>query len=101
LDCGVEEIFVEPVNARGPALGLTEQVLRTAGYTGEADALAAIRRGTGWSQYTRQLLENVQASLARRDALSKLRFLLYQTRLTPTDKAWIGRHSTGVKWLGK
>ena len=93
LDCGAEEIFVEPVNARGPSLGLTEQVLRKAGYTGEADALAAIRRGVGWSQYTRRLLETVQASLARRSALPKLRFLLYPSRLTNADELWIRQHA--------
>jgi len=101
LDCGVEEVFVEPVNARGPALGLTEQVLRTAGYGAEADALAAVRHGAAWSQYTRQLLENVQFSLARRHALSKLRFLLYPSRLTKADELWIRQHASGVRWLGK
>lgn len=45
LACGAEEVFVEPVNGRGPALGATEQVLREAGHVSEADALAAIRHG--------------------------------------------------------
>lgn len=46
LDCGAEEVFVEPVNARGPALGLTEQVLRTAGYASEADGTGPGGRST-------------------------------------------------------
>jgi DNA repair photolyase len=42
LGCGVEEVFVEPVNARGLGLSLTEQVLRAAGYRAEADEVGAI-----------------------------------------------------------
>jgi DNA repair photolyase len=101
LDCGAEEVFVEPVNSRGPALGATDTVLRAAGYIIEADALNAIRRGTQWSAYTRRLLENVQAALAQRHALAKLRFLLYPSRLTAADEQWIRQHGTGVRWLGK
>lgn len=47
LDCGAEEVFAEPINARGPALGLTEQVLRSVGYSDAADTLGAVRHGTG------------------------------------------------------
>jgi len=62
LDRGAEEVFVEPVNGRGPGLGLTEQALRDAGYASEAETLKAIRHRVGWSRYTRRLLENVQTS---------------------------------------
>lgn len=100
LDCGVEEIFIEPANARGRSLTLTERALRAAGYGAEADQVGSIRRRIDWSAYTRRLLERVQASLSRRHSLSKLRFLLYPSRLTPADEAWIRDHSSGVKWLG-
>jgi len=46
------------------------------------------------------LLENVQTSLLRRHALSKLRFLLYPARLMPSDELWIRQHGGGVRWLG-
>jgi hypothetical protein len=91
---------VEPVNGRGPGLGLTEQALRDAGYASEAETLKAIRHRVGWSRYTRRLLENVQTSLLRRHALSKLRFLLYPARLMPSDELWIRQHGGGVRWLG-
>jgi DNA repair photolyase len=101
LDCGAEEVFVEPVNPRGKGLRLTEQALRSAGYAAEADQVARVRQGIEWSAYTRRLLVNVQASLKRRHSLPKLRFLLYPSRLTPGDELWIRQHDSGVRWLGK
>ena len=101
LDCGVEEVFVEPLNARGPSLVRTEEVLRTAGYRAEAEQVAVIRHAVHWSAYTRRLLETAQSALDRYGCLSKLRFLLYPDRLTPEDESWIRRHHHGVRWLGK
>jgi len=50
LGCGAEEVFVEPVDGRGPCLGDTEEALRANGFRAEADALAAVRHGghTQW-----------------------------------------------------
>ena len=101
LQCGVEEVFVEPVNARGPGLKATEGALRQAGFLCEAEAVAQIRTKKGWSSYATGLLNNVQQALRRFGALEKLRFLLYPSRLTPEDERWIRDHSQGVKWLGK
>jgi len=101
LQCGVEEIFVEPVNARGPGLKATEGDLREAGFIREADAVAQVRSKDGWSSYVTGLLNNVQQALRRFGALEKLRFLLYPSRLTPEDERWIREHSQGVRWLGK
>lgn len=101
LDCGAEEVFVEPVNSRGPCLKDTEKALRAAGFRAEADALKAVRHGVGWSAYATRLLRSAQGSLKKRRSLHKLRFLLYPSRLTPEDEIWIRSHSDGVKWLGK
>jgi DNA repair photolyase len=101
LEHGAEEVFVESINARGPALKTTEEALRAAGFIAEADRVGEVRHAEGWSNFTRQLLETVQASFIRQRALSKLRFLLYPSLLTDADKSWIQRHSSGVKWLGK
>jgi DNA repair photolyase len=101
LRCRVEEVFVEPVNARGPGLKATETALREAGFVAEADAVAQIRNKEGWSSYVTRLLNNVQEALRRRGALENLRFLLYPSRLMPDDEKWIREHSEGVKWLGK
>ena len=101
LQCGVEEIFVEPVNARGPGLKAAEGALREAGFLREAQAVAQIRSKEGWSSYATRLLNNVQEALRRFGALDKLRFLLYPARLTAEDERWIRDHSQGVRWLGK
>jgi len=101
LRCGVEEVFVEPVNGRGPGLKATEGALREAGFICEADAVAQIRSKVAWSAYTTRLLDNVQQALRGFGELEKLRFLLYPSRLTPGDESWIRDHSEGVKWLGK
>jgi hypothetical protein len=101
LQCGVEEIFVEPVNARGPGLKAAEGALREAGFLREAQAVAQIRSKEGWSSYATRLLNNVQEALRRFGALEKLRFLLYPARLTAEDERWIRDHSQGVRWLGK
>jgi DNA repair photolyase len=101
LDCGAEEVFVEPVNERGGVLRRTEEILRDAGCAKEADALGAIRHTAGWSAYTRRLLASVQASMRSCRSLPKLRFLLYPSKLTPEDKRWIREHASGVRWLGK
>jgi len=101
LGCGAEEIFVEPVNSRGPALTMTEQALRAAGYGGAADAIAQVRHKAGWSAYTRRLLDNVRQALWRRGAIQKLRFLLYPSKLSAADDRWILAHPAGVKRLGK
>jgi DNA repair photolyase len=101
LGCGAEEIFVEPVNPRGPALTMTEQALRAAGYGAAADAIAQVRRKVGWSAYTKRLLGTVQQALWRRGAIQKLRFLLYPSKLSAADDQWILAHPAGVRRLGK
>jgi DNA repair photolyase len=101
MHCGAEEIFVEPVNGRGPGLKATESALREAGFVREAQAIAEIRGKVGWSAYVTALLNNVQQALRKFDALEKLRFLLYPSRVAPQDERWIRDHSQGVRWLGK
>jgi DNA repair photolyase len=100
LDCGAEEVFVEPVNARGPGLKSTETALREAGVVREADAVANVRHAEGWSSYATCLLDSVQQALRRSSALEKSRFLLYPSRLSPEHRLWIQDHREGVRWLG-
>ncbi len=99
LGCGAEEIFVEPVNARGPGLKATQAALERAGFTAEATAVGKIRKGSCWSAYVVVLLQNVQQALTKRGALHKLKFLLYPARLTSADLAWAQAHGQGVVWL--
>ncbi len=101
FECGAEEVFIEPINGRGDAIGGTAKALREAGYSAEADQVDAVRTDAGWSRYARQLLQDVQDCMRKRDRLAALRFLLYRSRLTKTCEEWIKAHEDGVRWLGK
>ena len=101
LECGAEEIFVEPVNGRGKALPNTVARLREHGFSTEAEEIDRVRENAEWSPYTVALLKDVRHALAARGALDKLRFLLYPLTLTPADRAWVLNNMQGVKWLEK
>ena len=100
VSCRAEEMFAEVVNARGPGLRLCEEALLEAGYSAEARALSAIRSREGWSAYTAGLLSRLQKSMRRHSDISKLRFLLYPSRLLPEYQANIRAADHGVIWLG-
>ncbi len=100
-ECRAEEVFVEPVNPRGPGLKHCQEALELWGYTREAEAIGGIRYRQGWSQYCLDLIRNVQASVRRHLGTEKLRFLLYPTHLLPEHEAEIHKDDEGVVWLGK
>jgi len=100
-DCEAEEIFVEPVNLRGRALTLTNDALRNCGYQSEAVAVESIRDKESWSRYATQLILNVQKSVRKLYDISRLKFLLYPSRLTSADIIRIKRDDTGVIWLDR
>ncbi len=99
-DCRAEEVFVEPVNPRGPGLRHCQEALELWGYSSEAEAIARIRQRQGWSQYCLDLIRSVQASVRRHFAIEKLRFLLYPAHLLPEHEAEIRKDDEGVVWLG-
>jgi len=98
---GAEEVFAEPVNARGSGLKTTEEALRAAGYDSEANAICAIRTKRNWSQYTVKLIADMQHAMRELGMIDKLRFLLYPSGLTDQDKAIIRNDDEGVIWLGE
>jgi DNA repair photolyase len=100
VDCRAEEIFVEPVNPRGPGLRLCQEALEQNGFTEQAKVIAAIRHRTHWSSYVAELVSKVQRAVRRHSDISKLRFLLYPSGLLPEDKARIKGDDAGVVWLG-
>jgi DNA repair photolyase len=101
LACGAEEIFAEPVNARGPALKDTQEALMSAGFIAEAKAVESIRKQSNRSSYSVRLLATLQDVLRERKALHKLKYLLYPAHLQPADQAWVKAHMEGVVWLAK
>jgi len=99
VNCNVEEIFVEPVNARGAGLRLCQHALDLWGYEAEAKAINDIRSRDAWAHYVVELIKNVQKSLRRYSKIEKLRFLLYPKRLTVEALAEITNDDEGVIWL--
>ena len=100
VSINAEEIFVEPVNSRGPGLRLCQEALEAAGYRDAAAAIARVRKQANWSQYVADLLAKVQSSVRRFSDISKLRFLLYPSRLLEADRRQIEQDDEGVVWLG-
>ena len=100
MECGTEEIFVEPVNARGAGLKLTQEALLGAGFEKEAAAVGRIRLRVDWSHYCAELIATVQQVMKELGVLEKLRFLLYPSHLTNADRRRIRNNDAGVKWLG-
>lgn len=95
-----EEIFVEPVNARGRGLRLCQEALELWGYEAEAKAIATVRNHRAWYTYVVNLIRNVQLAVRRHSDISKLRFLLYPSRLLPEHVEAIRKDDAGVIWLG-
>lgn len=100
LDFGAEEIFVEPVNARGSGLRLTQEALSRARCPKEAEAVGTIRTREQWSHYCANLIATVQSVMEELSVLSMLRFLLYPNTLTVSDRRRISERDNGVRWLG-
>jgi len=96
-----EEIFAEPLNARGSGLRLCEEALRRSGFDLQAESVGSIRREEHWSRYVAELIVKVQDSVRRHFDISKLRLLLYPSKLTTRDTTQIKRDDAGVIWLGK
>lgn len=96
VECNVEEIFVEPVNPRGPGLRLCQEALELWGYDDEAQAIQRIRQRNGWSKYVVDLVKNTQRAVRKHSDISKLRFLLYPKRLLEQDKEAIAADDQGI-----
>ena len=101
VECGAEEIFVEPVNARGPGLKRTQEALVAEDHDAAAAAISRIRAKPAWSQYVVNLIRDVQRSVHAQSDIAKLRILLYPSRLLPEDAAAIQNDDEGVIWLDK
>lgn len=99
LLCGVEEIWLESVNARGRGLIHTVAALRDAGLDGEADAVDAVRSAAAWSTYTKRLIENAEAAAKAKGVADRLHILLYPAKLSPADRRAVHKASKSVIWL--
>jgi DNA repair photolyase len=101
MDCGVSDIWLEPVNARGKALPNTEEALRVAGLKAEADAVAAIRDQKQWSKYAADLAETAAGVAEKLGLREKLHVLMYTDKLTAQDLGRVKALGGCVILLGK
>lgn len=95
-----EEIFAEPVNARGRGLIMTQEILKKHGHEPEALAVNEIRNKKNWSKYVVELISNLQRSVRRHYDINRLRILLYPKKLLQEDLKRIQKDDAGVVWLG-
>lgn len=101
LECGVEDIWLEPVNARGPGLAATSLALRDAGLDVDAQAIDTIKKTVNWSPYAAGLIETAIDVAKNREVLDRLHILLYLDKLTTEDTDKLKRHKQGIIWLEK
>lgn len=100
-EVGAEEIFDEPVNARGLGLKLTKKALQESGFEKEAATVQNIRRGKNWSRYTAELIASTQQSTCKFYNINLISVLLYPSKLTSEDLGKIQNDDRGVVWLGQ
>lgn len=100
LNCGAEDIWLEPVNARGKAFVNTRDLLIRAGLPMEAEAVDAIRTVKVWSQYTHDLIEKSIAVAESKGVLQKLHILLYPSGLTSEHELALREMGDSIIWLG-
>ena len=98
LACGADEIWAEPVNARGNGLKKTEAALREAGESNVADAVQEIRNQKAWSRYARRFIEQIVAVAQDLRFIGRLHVLLYPKGLLPEDRAAL-EPVPGIVWL--
>ncbi len=99
VECGAEEVFVEPLNRRGRGLRLMQEALNENGYYAEAVAVGRIRKREYWSLYVVDLMRNVQHAVEKVYDMERLRFLLYPSLLLPEHVQRIRKDDAGVVWL--
>jgi len=99
MDANPGDIWVEPVNARGPGLIWTAEDLRSAGYTDMAAAVDRIRKRDAWQEYAFELTRHAQAAAAALGLLDKVHVLLYQNRFDPALVAALNEDELGIVWL--
>ena len=98
--CRAEEVFLEPVNARGSALPKTVETFAEAGLADHADAVNRIRNRVEWSRYTRKLIETAESVFSTWRRYNRLHVLLYPSGLQEEDQTAL-KSRKSVIWLGK
>jgi DNA repair photolyase len=98
LECGAEDIWIEPVNPRGNGLIQCETRLRDVGETQTAQTIHAIRNMNAWSRYVRELSQNAVHVARQHGILDRLHIMIYPKRLQAEDRH-IMEKLPGIIWL--
>jgi DNA repair photolyase len=95
-----EQIWVEPVNARGQSLVNCEEDLEAAGFETEAEAVGKIREKAIWTVYAADLVRDVQKAAKDLDLMKKLNILLFKSnfRNHPDMLDRINENPKGIVW---
>ena len=101
VECGVEDIWLEPVNARGKGLARCAQALAQAGFTAAAHAADAVRHEAAWNEYAVNLVKAAQLVAVRSGVIDRLHVLLYANRFTSDAQETLNTDPRGLVWLKK
>ena len=99
LACGVEHIWLEPVNPRGQAMKNMANALAAGGKIKEARIALSMSNDSNWSKYACDLIVNAIAVAKEVKALDKLRILLYPSHLKGPEYDRLKKIKKGIIWL--
>lgn len=99
LACGVEEIWVEPLNRRGNNLLRCANALKNAGFPNAAKAVNQTRSREYWSYSAAWLVRMAQWVAQRRGIIERLHILLYTGSFTPFVIDFLDADPRGIIWL--
>lgn len=98
IECGVEDIWLEPINPRRGSIPNTAAALRTAGLVREADAVLEAKNSEAWQRYVVELVRTAQFVATDLGAAYKLHLLLYAKSLKQVRKQ-LDADPLGLVWL--
>lgn len=101
LDCGAEEVWLEPVNPRGKSLIRSADALAKAGFTEEAAAINRVRRRNAWNHYAVGLVKSAQTVAHAASILDRLHILLYWKQFTDEARQALAVNDRAIVWLGR
>ncbi len=101
VECGTEDIWLEPVNARGKGIVRCAEALAQAGFTAAAHAADAVRHEAAWNEYAINLVKAAQVVAVGSGVIDRLHVLLYANRFTSDAQETLNTDPRGIVWLKK
>lgn len=94
-----EDIWLEPLNSRGPGVKRTAEALRNAGFKFEAESVDSVRSNSGWNAYVVKLIKIAQRVASDFSVMDRLHILLYPKRLSSDSVAELQKDARCIIWL--